>query len=118
LPLLLRPCRPPRYISDRFLHVLSLECLLSGAIPHVTLMSLPLPTSDEALRELHRFHLRPAPRTAEPKSLRILYSRSLDLGRVTRRLVDTRSHAQASRVSGVTRDTGPIDRYRPSADGL
>ena len=85
MALLLRPCRPPRYISDRFLHVLSLECPLSGAIPHVTLMSLPLPTSDEPLHELQRFHLRPAAGAAEPKSLRILYSRSLDLGRVTRR---------------------------------
>lgn len=55
LPLLLGPGRPPRYISDRFLYVLSLERLLSGALAHVTLMSLPLPTSDEALRELHRF---------------------------------------------------------------
>jgi hypothetical protein len=57
LPLLLRSSGPPSYVSDRFLYVLSLELLLSGAFPHATLMSLPLSTSDEALHEPHRLHL-------------------------------------------------------------
>jgi hypothetical protein len=72
LPLLLRSGGPASYVSDRFLYVLSLELLLLGAFPRVTLMSLRLSTSDEALYELHRLHLRRDTFDANPGTRRSL----------------------------------------------
>jgi hypothetical protein len=85
----------PRYISDRFLHVLSLERLLSGAFPYVTLMSLPLPTSPVGLRA------RSSPREVPPRpAWRLARVESIDSGRASSltRADATRPRPLAGRV--------------------